>query len=202
MASHPQGGGQVEGGRAGDPGASCAKLLTSPRHEQVVLGIELLRQIGCDIDTPGQFRELLGRDLAANADWFCRWMEKEGRNATWGVPHLIYIIEDAENCYSRVKACAALCVIGPPAGGAAVPALVKSLEHPNGTLRRYAAKALFLVKADAGRRAARLAHGLGNNHGRARPDMAHGSRREVRSARQGRGARPLEIEMEQPVAHG
>jgi hypothetical protein len=98
-------------------------------------------------NSPEELVEALERDFDRTAQRFCQVAEGLGKRASWAVPHLVRVLEKANNEWDRSKACEALSAIGPPEARAAVPALLGAIRHPSGNVRRYATKALCLAGA-------------------------------------------------------
>jgi len=124
------------------------KLLVSSNRVHVLEGIELLVKVGADVDGNKEIAGLLERDKRSNWKWFCTEVKDQGKAGAWAIPHVIRLLDTAENPWVAATACTTLESIGPPEASTAVPHVIKALERPEAAIRRYAARTLFTLKAD------------------------------------------------------
>jgi HEAT repeat protein len=89
--------------------------------------------------------------MSGNWKWFCEEIKQQGKDGSWAVPVLIDILNEAENGWAVATACTVLEKIGSPEGLEAVPHLLQALERPEGHVKRYVARALFMLRAEPAR---------------------------------------------------
>jgi len=126
------------------------KLLASRERGHVLQGVELLEKVDAHVDRNEAIADLLEREKGANWKWFCSEVKDQGKAGAWAVPHLVMLINTGEDPWMAPTACTVLESIGPPEASAAVPHLIKALDRPQPTTRRYAARTLVALEADPG----------------------------------------------------